>query len=288
MTNEMIAIIEKLPQELRDTLVTQDDNGNYVINGDKFQDTLDKAIGSERDLVTELFFRKLCEDQWKEIGWDKIQEILPVLQHICNDVGFKEVDNPFLNFIKQFYTVNSDYTLKKNDLAKLNNLYAKDVLSYEELTGKDTDSDLSIIYNKDLYSEDVEKLYKTWKWLSNASNVKKMNWKEVANTDSTKNIQEMANKLASGENVDLDTIRKTIFYVEPNDINSGLNSSTIIDKVMKTSALNNVSKDSGKSVEDKSKSIKDEVVNLFDKSNLTTNEKKDLINQILSTLGYNK
>ena len=97
MTQEMINIINSLPEELRSILVTQDENGNYSINGDKFQETLAKAHpGKEENAIIELFFRKLCEDQWQNIGWDKVEPLLPVLQSICKDVGFKDVNNPFL------------------------------------------------------------------------------------------------------------------------------------------------------------------------------------------------
>ena len=158
MNNEMITLINSLPDNLKEILVVEDESGNYTLNGDKFQETLDKARPEEKNTVIEIFFRQLCENQWKDIGWTKIEPLLPVLQSICRDVGFKEVNNPFLNFIKQFYFINNDYILTKQDLIKINNLYAKDSISYEELVGKDSNNELSIIYNDNLYkSGNVDK-----------------------------------------------------------------------------------------------------------------------------------
>ena len=286
MNNEMIALINSLPDDLKEILVVEDESGNYTLNGDKFQETLDKATPQEKDIIIEIFFRQLCEDQWKDIGWNKIEPLLPVLQSICKDVGFKEVNNPFLNFIKQFYFVNNDYTLTKQDLIKINNLYAKDLISYEEIIGKDSNNELSIIYNDNLYkSGNVDKLYKTWIWLLNRNNISRMNWDAVASEQTTSNIQEMANKLKSDiKAVEPNEIRKTIIYQNPDDANSQFNSSTIIDKVMKLGATNQkVSNQS--QILSQDRDMRRNIVNMFDRSTLTTSEKRELLNQIMKDLG---
>ena len=165
------------------------------------------------------------------------------LKHICKDVGFKDVNNPFLKFLETYLDTN---TLTNNDLVKLNNLYARDILSYEEIHGDKIDGNrFSIIYSPELYKmSDMEKVVKSYKFLGDANNLKKMNWKSIYDGNVTNNISQLALDIIDEKNKldnlkDVAQARATIIY---KDINSPeLNSETIIDKTLKLGATSQTS-----------------------------------------------
>lgn len=235
MNEKIIELINTLPEELRNILIVKDADGNISINGDKFQEVLDKSHPGEDDTIIEIFFRKICEDQWKDIGYEKIEPLMPTLKHICKDVGFKDVDNPFLKFLQTYLETN---TLTNSDLVKVNNLYAKDVLSYEDIHGDKVDGNrFSIIYRPELYKmNDVDTVVKTYKFLGDANNLKKMNWESIYDGNVTNNISQLALDIVNGKNkLDSDSavqdVRATIMFKDKN--NPELNSETILKEVLK-------------------------------------------------------
>ena len=292
MNKEMNDLINKLPEEVKNILVSGED-GAYVINEDKWQEALDKCYANERDVVIELFFRQLCEQnsQWAKAGitWDKVQPLLKVLTQICYSLGFKDVDNPFLEFLKA-YLPNS--TLSDRDLIKLNNMYANNILTYEEIHGdKFEDGEKSIVYNPELYNmNDVERFVKSYKFLSSQSNLKKMNWNEVLNANLSKKINDLAREIVQSNGASLNDVegvrkaRNTIIYRQK----PSLNSQTIVDEVLKRGSTQNTTAQQQKQTQkevvddaDLSKAISDRINN----STLTVDEKRSLINDIIKQIG---
>lgn len=288
MNNEIMNLINKLPEDLRSVLITQDEDGNVSINGDKFQEALDKSHPGEDDIIIEIFFRTLCENQLKNVGWEKIEPLMPTLKHICKDVGFKDVNNPFLKFLETYLDTN---TLTNNDLVKLNNLYAKDILSYEEIHGDKIDGNrFSIIYRPELYQmNDIEKIVKSYKFLGDVNNLKKMNWESIYDGNVTNNISQLALDIVNGKNrLDSDLAaqdaRATIMFKEKDS--PELNSETIIDKTLKLGATS-------KSSQTKNQPNNNPTTNnelntnglIKELRRLSVSDQRDFINTLKSELG---
>lgn len=293
MTEEMINILDNLPEDLRSIIASKDEKGNYVINGDKFQDALDKSYPDEKNKIIELFFRELCEKQWKNIPWTKIEPILDVLQHICLELGFKEVDNPFLAFLKKYLANNS---LTRDNMIDLNNMYAKDVITYEDLVGKGPFKDEHIIFNPTLYtSRDAERITKMFNFLNKFDNLKRINWQEIANANPnqvTSDVKSLASTLSTNpptEN-DVDRIRDTILYINNSRELRQLTTLDYILKLGSTNANQASQEETKKSKEYSYDDIKKKVVDMITKSGLDISLQDELVRDVLSDLknaGFN-
>lgn len=284
MDEKIIELINKLPEDLRSVLVTQDANGNYSINGNKFQEALDKSHPGEDSTIIEIFFRKLCEDQWKNIGWEKIEPLMSTLIHICKDVGFKDVSNPFLKFLQTYLETNE---LSNDDLVKVNNLYAKDVLSYEDVHGDKVDGNrFSIIYRPELYKmDDVDTVVKTYKFLGDASNLKKMNWGSIYDGNVTNNISQLALDIINGENKlssdkEVQDARATIIYKDKDS--SELNNETILKEVLKLGSTGKSSTTKSSQSNETSDVLKGVASRL---KNLSVDEQRAFIDNLRNQLG---
>jgi len=289
MTQETINLINSLPEDLRSVFITQDANGNYSIDGSKFQEALDKAHPREDDIIIEIFFRTICENQWQNIPWEKVEPLMPTLKHICKEVGFKDVNNPFLKFLEIYLPTGP---LSNENLIDINNLYANDVLSYSDIHGdKDNGNRFSIIYRPELYqSNDVQYMIKADKFLNSASNLNKMNWESIYDGNVTNNISKLALDIVNGKNklnsnAEVQDARATIMYKDKNS--PELNSDTIVKEVLTlgSKGKQNPNRQVETPNNPNTQNISSNIINQLKNSNLTVDEIKALLSNIQNSFG---
>ena len=165
-----------------------------------------------------------------------LSSIKDVLVKLC--VELDELDNHFMRYIDVFNDVPS-----RGMMVALNNLYASDVISDNDLDGSGKDGIYSIIFDKSLsdmnYASDIEFLVKSYYWMSQKNNLKKMNIKalnDLAIKEQYAKLQDATNQIISqGGSVDykLDKVlRDAIIY----DDSGKVRTKQDIEKILHTSS----------------------------------------------------
>lgn len=217
MNPELEELFNKLSDDTRNLLLVQNPSGSYKIRDNNFQNALESAKSiDEEKIVIEIFLRRLLETnaKWKNITWDKIEPYKDILIRICSELGLKELQNPFLVFLPEYYS-RAKKDLTRDNVIDLNNLYAQDFIDRADLMGKGPSKFDHIIFNSNLYAnENVDKMVEYWDWLNNADNLERMNWQEVLDANLTPKINEVANELVSLLAIPNSTIKSVDSYLE--------------------------------------------------------------------------
>lgn len=258
-------LFDSLPENLQ----------NLIKNNDYYQ-AFDYAPSlSAKQAIAELFLEYHYPQEWTYFVAMKIKDILVKL---C--VELDDLDNPFINYVDEY--INHNGKVDRDLLVSLNNLYAKDIIDDHNLDASDEDGDElhSILYNKNLLThDDLEFLITSYYWLTNAYNVKRMNFNALANEASSPAVKEVAQEYIANPNLSSKAIRNAIIY----DISK--------DDALSNNATNNYTLRSAKDIKNllhvaanknnTSGNKSDKVTSITaDISKLSDDEKKDLFNRI--------
>lgn len=149
-----------------------------------------------------------------------------VLIEIIYQLGFKESENPYFNFMKTFFTKNSGFVLSEDNWNVLYDLYANQIIEASDLVGTGRDKDSHIIFNGFLYKEervskDSYMIVDAYEKLSDNSFAKSLN------LDAIKNIKTQGKPKSFAElNTSMTPIqiRNTIVFKEPSNLSGDINS----------------------------------------------------------------
>ena len=149
-----------------------------------------------------------------------------VLIEIIYQLGFKESENPYFNFMETFFTKNSGFVLSENNWNVLYDLYANQIIEASDLTGNGRDKDSHIIFNGFLFKEeriskDSYMIVDAYEKLSDNSFAKSLN------LDAIKNIKTQGKPKSFAElNTSMTPIqiRNTIVFKEPSNLSGDINS----------------------------------------------------------------
>lgn len=289
MDEEMMALFNELSDDVRSLLLVENPDGSYKINGNNFQNALDKSASvDEENKVIEIFLKNslATDSKWKGLTWDRIEPYKDILIRICSELGLKELQNPFLVFLPEFYRQNPNADLTRDNMIDLNNLYATDELTREDLLAKGRNGSFNIIFDSNLYAnENVDKMVEYWNWLYNDANRSRMNWQEVLTANLTNAINDVAE--SGGVSNDATPVINKLFYINGND--GKTNSQATIEKLL---SAGSIGMGKQKSTQNKNtqnatvlNSLKSGLVKYGKQYNLTEVELKALLNDVLDELG---
>ena len=165
--DDILASFNKLHPETKRLLVG-DANANFL-NGGVDKSKLFPITGSveynwdrawndgdkqDRELLADAFIKY----QENTYNYD-LQSVLDVMLHIMNDLGLKQADNPFFKLLADLQK--DGIKVGRDDLIKLNNLYATGELDFDHVK-----SSKSLLYNKELWTKldakQREQIIKYW------------------------------------------------------------------------------------------------------------------------------
>lgn len=246
MDNIMQELFNKLNDKMKEILLVQNPDGESKINYSRLSDAL-KYAGNpdEENALIEMFLRQSIEtdSKWNGVNFEMIEPYKDVLLKLCSELGLKEVQNPFLVFLPEFYNQNKNVNLSRNNMIDLNNLYANDEITKEDLMAKGRDGANNILFNKNLYTfEDVDKMVEYWNWLREPANLKRLNWEEIRNlnlSNTINNVADAAIKQSIGtqsfSDEDWKDVFKNIFFVD----NTGkIQSQNTLEKLLSAGSIN--------------------------------------------------
>lgn len=252
MDEELMELFNGLDDVVKDLLLVENPDGTFKINGSNFKTALSKSIGDERDIVCEIFLRHSIAtdtEKWKGVTWDKLEPYKDIIIRICRELGFSEVENPFLVFLPEFYRKNRNFNLTRDNMIDLNNLYATNDLTDADLIGKGRAGTDNIIFNPNLYANsDIDKMVKYWNWLFDANNLFRMNWEQIREANLTNAINDVAEeintKILDGEwksASDISDVKKYEFldklYFVTGDNRSKTNSQNTLEKLFAAGSI---------------------------------------------------
>ena len=235
-----------LNDKMREVLAKTNSDGSTEIDYSKLSEAQKYAsTPEEENALIEIFLRQSIDtdNKWGNITMDKIEPYKDVLIKLCSELGLKEISNPFLNFLPELYAKNPNIDLTRDNMIDLNNLYATDIISTEDLMGKGKEGLNDIIFDSELYTfENVDKMVSYIKWLGDIRNLKRMNWQEIRNADLTGAINEVADEVISsvgkktlGDD-DWEEFRNKLVYV--NGMGGKINSQNTLEKLMAAGSVN--------------------------------------------------
>ena len=283
MNDELNNLFNKLSDDVKSLLLDGD-----KINGNNFQRAIDLTrTPEEENAVIEIFLRNSLEtdNKWSGVDWNRVEPYKDILIRICSEVGLKELQNPFLVFLPNFYKENPNANLTRDNMIDLNNLYATDKLSREDLLGKSSYGTSHIIFDSNLYAnEDVSKMVEYWKWLSNQNNLAKMNWQEVLGANLSNAINDVARN--DGQSSDGIPVINKLFYVNGED--GKTNTQSTLEKLLSAGSIGSKRRDRKQvkaSNVDSLDSLKDLIIKMGLEQDLTEVELKQMFADVLSELG---
>ena len=295
MNEEIALLINSLPENVRNVLVSTSGDGKVKLNGNNFTRALDLTDNvNDEAKVIEIYLRTLCENQWKNIGWEKVEPLKDILIRICSEAGLRESENPFIEFLPRILAKTQ---ITREDLIDLNNLYANDELSYEDIAGKGKDGLNHIIFNPSLYkSEDDYMITQIWNWLGDAKNLNKMNWGEVRDANLSNLINDVASnaltQISDGNqisDVSANNYRLDLMFKDGNP-SGELNALETLKELLRRGAINKntttqTTQTPRKRYSDSSRELEDRLSDYISKTDLTDNEIKEIISQVLRNYG---
>lgn len=296
MNSEILGLAETLSDDVKDLLLINDNNGNIKIDGSNLSKALSIASTKDVNTIIKIYLRLMCESkgQWKNVGWEKIKPIEDRLVKLFDEIGIKESENPFIEFIAKLCS-NNQLTLTDDNIVDLINLYAKDEISYEDLVGKGSEGKSHIIFNHDLYaSEDPYKVVQIYNWLGNINNLSKMNWHEVVKAKLSNNITNVANTLAqifdsndSNQKIDTNNYRDFLIYKKPQSKKNIYNINTLEELLRRGSINSELSAKNRQSQENKVGLKKDLLKTLANYNDVSDAEVVRAIKDVLRGLNIN-
>jgi hypothetical protein len=123
--------------------------------------------GTEKGEVINLFL----EERFKNVDITSIKDIL---HKQIEELGFSYNTNPFLQFLDNYFKTHTG--IEESVMVYLNDLYADDVITTQDLQAKTNELTNTILFNDNLYKtnyEDAEFIVQAYKWLSTESNIKR-------------------------------------------------------------------------------------------------------------------
>jgi hypothetical protein len=260
-------IITSMPEDkARESLAT----GN-------FSDALDYSSSQEeQDNVVEAFILVSCDNGWKKYGvtWDKILPAKDLVFKVMRETGLTEPEDPFIGFITNYCQKNPSAKLNNTMMTMLNNDYADDTLTFEDIAGMGHDNVNHVIFNTDLYGksqDDVDYIVNAYQWLSYKSNIDRMNENSLYNLNKNGTIYKNISSVFSEKPVNPVKVRDAIIY-ENGQAGGKINTRKDIETAMmlagrpeEGTSRNYTKLDNAKNI------IKD----------MTADEKKDLISAIV-------
>ena len=284
----------ELSDIIGELLFTEQPDGEKVLNGKNFQTALDRTYGDERNLVIELFLRNSLEtdDKWKGVTWEDIEPYKDILTRICGELGFQELQNPFLVFLPLLYKTHPNLDLTRDNMVDLNNLYATDELNNTDLMGKSALGLNHIIFNKNLYARDnVDRLVEIWNWLY--QNVDKLNFKEIASLNSSAippMVKDTANRILNNEGLSIDEKVNGLFFKD-GDPSGEINSNYALESILKAGAIGNEKSQTQTNKTSRNNrfnpdAFENAMVKYLENSNLSRVEFEAIIQSVRDKLGY--
>ena len=293
MNPEILGLVETLSDDIKELLLIDDGNGNIKIDGSNLSKALSIASTKDVNTIIKIYLRLMCEPkgQWENVGWEKIKPIEDRLVKLFDEVGIKESENPFIEFIANLCS-NNQLTLTDDNIVDLINLYAKDEISYEDLVGKGSEGNNHIIFNPDLYkSEDPYKVVQIYNWLGNSNNLTKMNWYEVAEANLSNNITEIANTLSQAienkQQIESSNYRNGLIYKDPESKKNIYNINTLEELLRRGSINSEISARNRQSQENKAGLKKDLLKTLANYNDVSDAEVVRAIKDVLRGLNIN-
>lgn len=294
-------LFNSLNDKMRETLAKTQSDGSTEIDFSKLSEALKYAgTPEEETALIEIFLRQSIDtdNKWGNVTMDKIEPYKDVLIKLCSELGLKEIINPFLNFLPEFYAKNPNIDLTRDNMIDLNNLYATDVISKEDLMGKGKEKLDDIIFDSELYTfENVDKMVSYIKWLGDIRNLKRMNWEEIRNANLTGAINEVADEVMSsvGKNTlgddDWEEFRNKLVYI--NGQGGKINSQNTLEKLLAAGSVNSSVNTQNKeeqrgndSYNDFKKSIKNSLNTKF--KDLSRDEIREIFLDIFDELGVTR
>ena len=294
-------LFNSLNDKMREVLAKTQSDGSTEIDFSKLSEALKYAgTPEEENALIEIFLRQSIDTdgKWGNVTMDKIEPYKDVLIKLCSELGLKEILNPFLNFLPEFYAKNPNADLTRDNMVDLNNLYATDVISKEDLMGKGKDKLDDIIFDSELYTfDDVEKMTSYIKWLGDIRNLKRMNWQEIRNADLTGAINEVADEVISsvGKNTlgddDWEEFRNKLVYI--NGQGGKINSQNTLEKLLAAGSVNSNMNEPNKaeqsrngSYDDFKKALKNSLTTKY--KDLSRDELREIFLDIFDELGVNR
>lgn len=207
--------------DIEELLNSLSEDTKKLISDNKWSEAIDKATQNEINIIAELYLRHLCEkgNQWESIGWNKIEPIKKVLIKWIKELGLRESQNPYMQFIPAFYSIDSNKsrTLTENNCIELNNLYADRVLDFSDIAGTGVNGLEHIIFNQNLYNfnmNDLDFIVRAYETLSSKNFIKKLNLDAVKQQLIRYKHESNANYIDSNAD-NVKAIRNAILYKEP-------------------------------------------------------------------------
>lgn len=239
-------LFNSLNDKMREVLAKTNSDGSTEIDYSKLSEAQKYAsTPEEENALIEIFLRQSIDtdNKWGNVTMDKIEPYKDVLIKLCSELGLKEISNPFLNFLPELYAKNPNIDLTRDNMIDLNNLYATDVISTEDLMGKGKEKLNDIIFDSELYTfENVDKMVSYIKWLDDIRNLKRMNWQEIRNANLTGAINEVADEVVSsvgkkslGDD-DWEEFRNKLVYI--NGMGGKINSQNTLEKLLAAGSVN--------------------------------------------------
>lgn len=256
------------------------DNTKSLVAEDKWSDALMQAPVNEKDAIAELYLIHLCEqgNQWEKIGWDKIEPIKSILIKWIKELGIREATNPYMQFIENFYSIESNKATKLTDsnCISLNNLYADRTLDFSDIAGTGENGLNHVIFNHNLYKfgqSDLEFIVKAYESLSTKSFVAKLSVETIKN-ELSKEKSAFIDKQNTEKDY-LNALRNSIIFVDPvNPQTSEINSQQTIESLL-SAGQNTVSEKEDREL----KQFDD------DYNNLTIDQKRKWLSKVFPTMG---
>lgn len=221
---ESISNLKSLLNEKMIDILNKSSGGteNWTVNSN-WSEAYDYA-GSvkEANALIEIFIQQAYK------GWNcTLQNLEPgkdVIIKLIDELGFTESENPYIGFIKTFYSVNgTSVTLSEDDWISLNDWYATDVVTAADLKGTGFERKNHLIFNSNLYfdsnvSDNKDEYLKYYRLFSQKSTVMSLNILAIATFDNSpyKALSKLTKDGTSGTGVyqggDFREVRNIIFY----------------------------------------------------------------------------
>lgn len=262
-----------------------DDAAKKALSGGKFSDALNLSTSvDEQNKVVEAFILTACDsNKWKGNGvtWDKILPAKDLVLKVFRETGLTEAEDPFIGFINGYCKKNSGSSLTKPMMTMLNNDYADDTLSFDDIAGTGVDGTDHVIFNKDLYGkpqDDVEYIVNAYQWLSYASNVSRINADALSELKADgsiyKNLSPLLQGIKDKKVSDPKAVRDAIIY-ENGKPNGKINTKHDIESAMSLAGRPNSSDGRNYTPVDRAKNALKGVT--------TTDDKKSIISYIINS-----
>lgn len=181
-----------------------DENVKQLVLDNKWSEALDNANVNDKDIIAQAFLQSLKEGQWKNFA-DKLTNSEKVILKWIKELGVREANNPYLQFIPKYFS-KQNAQLSENNAVSLNNLYSEDAIDFGDIAGTGAEGTNHLIFSPQLYNfnmDDLDFIVKAYQSLSESYFVKKLNLNAIASqldSNEAQNLSTLSSELSSGNN----------------------------------------------------------------------------------------